>query len=345
MADRSAYGGQAVIEGVMIRGKERVTTAVRLKDGSIVERREVADALLMKHKWLRLAFLRGTPALIDSLRLGYRTLTWSADLTMESEGQEKPSPFVLTLTIIVALAIGIGLFVLFPAYIVQPPEWFTTWFTRHMPDWLANALPHFERARHAEGAGFWVQFIPSKHAILPNVLEGLIRVLMLIGYILLIGRMADIKRVFAYHGAEHKVVNAYEAGAELTVDGVRGYSRIHPRCGTSFLFLVFVVGILVHALVGWPDNAALRMASRLVLLFPIAGIAYELIRLAGRFRNSGLLKVLVFPGMLLQRLTTAEPDDAQIEVALRALRGVLEDEGVLALQPAETPDLDPTPAG
>ncbi|MHB0938402.1 MAG: DUF1385 domain-containing protein [Armatimonadota bacterium] len=336
MADRSAYGGQAVIEGVMIRGKERVTTAVRLKDGSIIERREVADALLMRHKWLRLAFLRGTPALVDSLRLGYRTLTWSADLTMESEGQEKPSPLVMTLTVILAFGIGIGLFVLLPSAMVKPPDW----LLQHLPAWW----PHFTHPAAGHATGFWQQFIPTSATFLPNVIEGVIRILMLVGYILLIGRMADIKRVFAYHGAEHKVVNAYEAGAELTVDGARGYSRIHPRCGTSFLFLVFVVGILIHALIGFPDNTALRLLSRLVLLLPIAGIAYELIRLAGRFRGSWLLRVLVFPGMLLQRLTTAEPDDSQVEVALQALRGVLEDEGVLAPQPKEEPVAETAPA-
>jgi len=327
MADRSAYGGQAVIEGVMIRGKERVTTAVRLKDGSITERREVADALLMKHKWLRLAFLRGTPALVDSMRLGYRTLSWSADLTMESEGQEKPSPFMMFLTILLAFGVGIGLFVLFPSAVVKPPDW----LLHVLPAWW----PHFGHTEQAAPVGFWQQFMPTRATFLPNVIEGLIRIVMLIGYILLIGRMADIKRVFMYHGAEHKVVNAYEAGAELTVDGVRGYSRIHPRCGTSFLFLVFIVGILIHAIIGFPPNIGLRLLSRLVLLLPIAGVAYEMIRLAGRFRGSLLLKALVFPGMLLQRLTTAEPDDSQIEVALHALRGVLEDEGVLTPQPKE----------
>lgn len=336
MADRSAYGGQAVIEGVMIRGKERVTTAVRLKDGSIIERREVADALLMRHTWLRLAFLRGTPALVDSLRLGYRTLSWSADLTMESEGQEKPSPLMMTLTILLAFGIGIGLFVLLPSALVKPPDW----LLHYLPAWW----PHFVHATPGASTGFWQQFIPTRATFLPNVIEGVIRIVMLIGYILLISRMADIKRVFAYHGAEHTVVNAYEAGAELTVDGVRGYSRIHPRCGTSFLFLVFVVGILVHALIGFPEHTGLRLLSRLVLLLPIAGVTYELIRLAGRFRGSLLLRVLVWPGMLLQRLTTAVPDDSQIEVALCALRGVLEDEGVLTPQPKAEPVAETAPA-
>lgn len=332
MADRSAYGGQAVIEGVMIRGKERVATAVRLKDGTITVRREVADALLSRHGWLRIPFLRGTPALIDSLRLGYRTLMWSADLTMEGEGQQKPTPVQTFLTFVVAFAIGIGLFVMLPTALIERPAW----LINHLPEGLQHILPHARSlTHHAAGSGFWSQFVPSRETILPNVLEGLVRMLMLVGYILVIGRGGEIKRVFAYHGAEHKVVNAYEAGAELTVDGVRGYSRIHPRCGTSFLFLVFVVGIFVHALIGFPDDKLLRMASRLVLLFPVAGLSYEVLRLAGKFRNSSLLRILVSPGMLLQRLTTAEPEDNQIEVALAALRGVLEDEGVLTPQPQE----------
>ncbi len=339
MADRSAaartaYGGQAVIEGVMIRGKERVVTACRLKDGTIVTRHDLADGWQQRHAWMRLAFLRGTPALIDSLRLGYRTLMWSADQTMESEGQEKISPLATFFTFAAAILIGIGGFVLFP-------------------NWLTSVLVHAPmHLRHAVGPGFWAQFTPSASAILPNILEGIIRVLMLIGYILLVGRNPEIMRVFAYHGAEHKVVNAWEAGAELSVDGARPFSRIHPRCGTSFLFLVFIVGIVVHSLIGWPDNRLLLMASRLVLLFPVAGLAYELIRLAGRHRDSRLLHVLVWPGMLLQRLTTAEPQDDQIEVAVHAMRTVLEDEGVLQPEATVTAPLivdtalpQPQPAG
>lgn len=313
---RMAYGGQAVIEGVMIRGKEHVATACRVKDGTIVVRRDRADGLLQRHRWLRAPFLRGTPALIDSLRLGYGTLMWSADQALEAEEQpQKLAPWQATLTIAAAMAIGIGLFVLVPTALAH---------------WVAPVS-----LRHAAGPGFWSQFIPTREAILPNIVEGLIRVVFLVLYILIIGRMADVKRVFSFHGAEHKVVNAYEFGAPLTVDGARPFSRIHPRCGTSFIFLVFVVGIIVHALIGWPDNAALRMASRLVLLLPIAGLSYELLRLAGSFRNSLLLRVLVWPGMLLQQLTTAEPEDDQIEVALASMRAVLEEEGVLPREPAE----------
>ena len=311
MSDRAAYGGQAVIEGVMIRGKAEVATACRLKDGSITVRHDAVDSLLTRHSWLRVPILRGTPALIESLQLGYRTLMWSADQAMEGEEQEKPSSFQYALTILFALAIGIGGFVLFPT-------------------WLAH-LP-FPPVHHLHPENFWAQFLITPDAILPNVTEGVIRVVMLVAYIGLIGRGAEIQRVFAYHGAEHKVVNAWEGGAELSVDGAKPFSRIHPRCGTSFLFLFFVVGILVHALIGWPDNVLVRMVSRLVLLVPVAGISYELIRLAGRQRDSKLLRLLVWPGMLLQRLSTAEPTDDQIEVALASMRAVLASEG--ALEPA-----------
>lgn len=320
MTQRSAYGGQAVIEGVMIRGKERVATACRLPDGTIVVRRDQADALSLRWRWLRLAFVRGTPALIDSLRLGYRTLMWSADLAMEGE-QQKPTPLQYTLSIVVAITIGVGLFGLLP-----------TWF-------VSLVFPGFKHVAN-QGASLLAQLTPTPGAIIPNIIEGLIRILMLVAYIVLVGRNAEIRRVFSYHGAEHKVVNAWEAGAELTVDGARPFSRIHPRCGTSFLFLVFLVGILVHALIGWPSDIPLRMASRLLLLPLVAGTAYELIRLAGRFRNSALMEFIIWPGLLLQRLTTAEPTDDQIEVALRSMRAVLEDEGVL---PAEdtVPGTDP----
>ena len=319
MADRTAYGGQAVIEGVMIRGKERVATAVRLNDGSIAVRREMADGWTKGKSWLRLAFVRGTPALIDSLRLGYRTLMWSADQTMEGEGQKKPNALQYTFSIVLALAIGIGVFML-------------------APTWVIGLIPGTLHA--AAGANIWSQLIPTWPALLHNISEGVLRVLMLVGYIFIIGRMKDIQRVFQYHGAEHKVVNGWEAGAELTVEDVRKYSRIHPRCGTSFLFLFFVVGILVHALIGWP-NWWLRGASRLMLLPVVAGLAYELIRLAGRKRDSLILRILVWPGMLLQRMTTSEPSDDQIEVAIASMRAVLEDEGVLQHAPAPAAPLSP----
>jgi uncharacterized protein YqhQ len=240
---------------------------------------------------------------------------WSADLAMEGEeDQPKPTPLQLILTFAGAMAIGIGIFVLIPT-------WLTHWLS-------ATLFPGVKLASHA-GATLWEQLTPTREALVPNTIEGLVRVVFLVLYILAIGTGKEIRRVFAYHGAEHKVVNAWEATGELTLETARGFSRIHPRCGTSFLFLTFVVGILIHALIGWPEHHGIRMLSRLILLPFVAGTAYELIRLAGRFRESNLLKVLVWPGMLLQRLTTAEPTDDQIEVALTAMRNVLEEEGEL----------------
>ncbi|HEY3416271.1 MAG TPA: DUF1385 domain-containing protein [Armatimonadota bacterium] len=321
MADRSAYGGQAVIEGVMIRGKTRVATACRVKDGSIVVRHDDADPMTQRAPWLRLAFLRGTPALIDSLRLGYKTLMWSADVAMEGEDQPQIKPSQTYAAMAVAMLIGIGVFVLLPTYLLK-------WVFPGAEDAAAQL---------ARSHNWWTQLTPTLPGLLQNLAEGLLRILMLVGYILFISRMKDIRRVFAYHGAEHKVVNAWEAGAEMTVAGAKPYSRIHPRCGTSFIFLVFIVGILLHAVVGWPV-AWLRVIIRLLMLIPVAGVAYELIRLAGRYRNSLLLKILVWPGMLLQQLTTAEPEDDQIEVALHSMKSVLIEEGVLPPDPEMAPE-------
>lgn len=313
MTQRSAYGGQAVIEGVMIRGKTRVATACRRKDGSIVVRHDEADALAQRYPWLRLAFLRGTPALIDSMRLGFRTLMWSADLAMEGEVQQKPSTWQMVWTILFSLALGIGVFVLLPTFLIG----------------LIPGVKHAVLQSHNLFAGL----VPNVKDILPNLLEGLVRVLFLVGYVLIIGRNPELRRVFEYHGAEHKVVNSFEDTPELSLKRAKQYSRIHPRCGTSFLFLTFIVGIIVHALIGWPHNTIVRSVSRLILLPIIAGVAYELIRLSGRYRNSRLLRVLIWPGLLLQRLTTAEPTDEQINVALRSMRAVLEDEGETVCPP------------
>jgi uncharacterized protein YqhQ len=308
MAQRSAYGGQAVIEGVMIRGKDRVVTACRRKDGSIALRHDEADSITQRYRWLRLAFLRGTPALIDSMRLGYRTMMWSADVAMEGEpAQKPPSPWMYALTMLVSLTVAVGLFTL-------------------LPTWLVGL---FSRGSGHQSGNLWLQLLPTPTAILPNIAEGLMRLLLLVGYIAFIGRSPELRRVFAYHGAEHKVVNAWEGEGKLSVAIAKGYSRIHPRCGTSFLFLVFVAGIVIHALIGWPSNIALRMGSRVLLLPIVAGLAYELIRLSGRYRNSRLLRMLIWPGLLLQQLTTAEPSDDQLEVAIHSMRTVLEDEGVL----------------
>ncbi|MEI6520649.1 MAG: DUF1385 domain-containing protein [bacterium] len=308
--NKPTYGGQAVIEGVMIRGRRKVATAVRHANGEIEIKREDVTSVADNNWFLKLAFVRGTPALIDSMKLGYRTLMWSSDVAMEGEQQEKPSSWQYALTIIVAVLIGIGGFGMAPTLLVNLIEKLTG----------MTVLPY-------AGENWLQQLIPSAAAIVPNLVEGLIRLIMLVGYILVISLSKDITRVFQYHGAEHKVVNAWEAGiTDITVENARTYSRIHPRCGTSFLFLFLFVGIVVHAMIGFPHDKILRLISRLVLIPVIAGIAYELIRLSGKFRNAILMKLLIWPGLLMQRITTAEPDDKQIEVAMAAMTAVVADE-------------------
>jgi uncharacterized protein YqhQ len=308
--NKPTYGGQAVIEGVMIRGRRKVATAVRHANGEIELKREDVTSCADKNWFLKLPFVRGTPALIDSMKLGYRTLMWSSDIAMEGEQQEKPTQWQYALTIVIALLIGIGGFKLAPTALV-------------------GLIPGMQHTGNANLP--WIQqLVPTVATIIPNLIEGLIRLVMLIGYILVISLSKDIKRVFQYHGAEHKVVNAWEAGiTDITTDNVRHFSRIHPRCGTSFLFLFIFVSLIVYSLIGFPDDVKLRLISRFVMIPVIAGIAYELIRLSGKFRNALLMQLLIWPGLLMQRITTAEPDDKQIEVAMAAMTAVIADETAL----------------
>jgi uncharacterized protein YqhQ len=317
--NKPTYGGQAVIEGVMIRGRCKVDTAVRHANGEIEINHEDVTSVADNNWFLKLAFIRGTPALIDSMKLGYRTLMWSSDIAMEGEKQEKPTSWQYAMTIAFAMLIGIGGFAMGPTALV-------------------DLIPGIHRPETAN-LPWMQQLIPSVAAIVPNLIEGLIRLIMLVGYILVISLSKDITRVFQYHGAEHKVVNAWEAGiTDITVENARHYSRIHPRCGTSFLFLFLFVGILVHAMIGFPHDIIVRLISRLVLIPIIAGIAYEMIRLSGKFRDSIFMKVLIWPGLLMQRITTAEPDDKQIEVALAAMTAVVADEEAIE-KPAEVAEI------
>jgi uncharacterized protein YqhQ len=285
-----SYGGQAVIEGVMIRGRKGYATALRLADGGIEIEKHPWEPLTKRHRLLSLPVVRGTPALIDAMIIGYRSLMASADVASRSEGIKPPSPLHYVLTIAAALAFAIGGFVLAPSAIV--PRFHTNPFVL-------------------------------------NLGEGLVRFLFFVVFILVVSLMPDMRRVFQYHGAEHKVINAFEGTGRYGPTEARGYRTLHQRCGTSFIFTVLFVGILVHALVGWP-NMALRLLSRLLLLPVVAGLAYELIRLAGAHKSSRLLGLLVAPGMWLQHITTREPSEEQVEVAVRALDAALELDGASA---------------
>jgi uncharacterized protein YqhQ len=280
-----SYGGQAVIDGVMIRGRKGYAVACRLADGEIkVEKRPWAP-LSRRHWLLNLPIVRGTPALIDAMVIGYRSLLLSADYAAVSEGIKPPTTFQYGLSIALAMVIAIGGFVLAPSAVIQ----------RVGGGWLLN-----------------------------NVVEGAIRATFFVLFLLLASRMADMRRVFQYHGAEHKVINAFEATGRYGAEEAEPYGTLHQRCGTSFIFTVLVVGIFVHALVGWPTSMVVRLGTRLLLLPVVAGVAYEIIRLAGRHKRSRVLSIMVAPGMWLQRITTQPPTPGMVEVAIEALEGALE---------------------
>jgi uncharacterized protein YqhQ len=283
MAAPVKVGGQAVIEGVMMRHLDRLAIAVRKPDKQIFVHEETLSTTGHRYPFLKLPIFRGMVAFVDALVLGTRALTISANQAFEEE-EEELSGWQLTFTLIIALALGISLFFFLPTVLV----------------------------------GFMESRVQS-YSIVLNLLEGAIRISIFISYILVISRMKDIQRVFQYHGAEHKAIFCHEAGEELTIPNARKFSALHPRCGTSFLLLVMAISILLFSFFGW-QGLIQRLVLRLSLLPLVAGISYELIQLAGRNR---FFCYLTTPGLWLQRLTTREPDDRQLEVALRALKAVL----------------------
>lgn len=289
MADQKTYyGGQAVIEGVMMRGKTSMATAVRRPNGEISVNPQTLNPLYTG-KWRKTPLVRGVIALIESMALGIQTLMYSANVALEEE-QEKMSGWILWATVAAALAFSVGLFFLVPLFITN--------FTRD----------HF----------------PSlQNPIIFNIVDGIIRVIIFVLYLKVISMMKDIKRVFAYHGAEHKSINAFEAGVPLDVESVRPFSTANPRCGTSFLFAVLVIAIFVFSLIGKPPLIWM-VVSRIVLLPVIAALGYEFIYYTSRHCNNPVMKILLTPGLWLQTLTTREPDDKQLEVGIAALRKVLE---------------------
>ncbi len=303
------YGGQAVLEGVMMRGRKQMAVAVRAPDGQIVVHEEPLTAAIYTKKWGQWPFLRGLGMLWDALGLGMRSLLWSADVAMKEEGQEEvkfTGPVAWT-TIAVSLAFSVALFFLLPT---AAGKWLTP-----------------------EGAG----------ALFTSVIEGVIRLGLFLGYLWLIGFMPDIRRVFAYHGAEHKTINAYEAGAQLTPEVVAKYSTAHTRCGTGFLLSVMIISILVFAPFHF-DNLFLRLASRILLVPVVAGIAYEFMRFNASHQHWAWVRALTAPGLGLQRLTTREPEPAMLECAIAALKPVLAADGIVVeAQPVSGQQPAPAP--
>ena len=288
-------GGQAVIEGVMMRAPRSVAIAVRRPDGEIVVKKELVVPLSQRYPVVKLPIVRGAVALFSSLVIGIKALNFSASeaMTEEEKGNEKGggevSSWVLAGTMAVAFGFGIALFFLFPLYL-----------TKLMTPVIGT------------------------NNIIFNLVDGVIRVIVFLLYIWGISRMSDIQRVFQYHGAEHKSIFAFEAGEELSVANVRKYSRLHPRCGTSFLLIVMLVSIAVFSLIPklWPFY--LKAGSRIVLLPLIAGISYEFLKWSAKNDGNPLVRLIIAPGLALQRLTTREPDDSQLEVAIRSMNEALE---------------------
>jgi uncharacterized protein YqhQ len=324
------YGGQAIIEGVMMRGKDTWAAAVRRQDDTVVVTRQPVRAFFQKPTWARWPLIRGNFALVEALSLGISSLMFSFNVLVEEEteranaeaeakhaaaaeaepeqpthanpadpGAESPakqrgkkppkkhetSGWLVWLSLIPAFALGIVLFILLPAWV---------------PDWL-----------HAGGIG------PTAK----NGIEAVARIVAIIGYIVVISLMPDVRRVFMYHGAEHATINCFEAGLPVRSDSCIKFGPLHPRCGTSFLLLFIVIKLLLNIPLGWPD-LWLRLLLRLAMIIPAAAISYEILRLGGKYRMSWFGRILAAPGMLLQRLTTRQPDEKQLQTAIYALAEV-----------------------
>ena len=307
---RTMIGGQALIEGIMMRGPDKMAYVVRTPNGLQTKEKKLKSP---KEKFflLRWPLIRGVVNFGSSMAEGMRAISWSAEFFVEEDEEtpaeteskaskfslwldkvlssEKAQKVVMTIAMAMGLILGLGLFMLLPAFLTGL----------------------FKDALQISG-------------VVRNLVEALVRLIILLTYMVMVSRIKDIKRVFAYHGAEHKTIACYEAGAELTVDNVRGYSRFHPRCGTSFLFMVVFVSILVFSIMVPFDDMLIRVASRLLLLPVVVAITYELNRFIGRHDN-WLTRFLRAPGLWMQRLTTNEPDDSMIEVGLESLKMVLPD--------------------
>jgi len=289
LSDKVSYGGQAVIEGVMMRGRHNVAIAVRKPDNDIIVEERPVNSITKKLPFLKLPFFRGTIMLFESLIIGIQALTFSASQAAADE-EEQLSPLEMTLTVGVAVILGILLFIVTPTS-------------------AARLLYSLESV------------------VLINFLEGLLRIGIFLVYVLAISRMKDIQRVFQYHGAEHKVISTFEANEKLTVENARKYSQLHPRCGTSFLLIVMVIMVFIFSFLGKQD-LLMRIVSRILLLPVVAGVSYEVLKLSGKYCNSPLMKIIITPGLWLQKLTTREPDDSQLEVAIASLKSVLAKEEV-----------------
>ena len=302
----TSIGGQALIEGIMMRGPKKTAISVRMPDGTIST--EVQDTKFLKEKYpiFGLPILRGIAGLIDSLSVGFKALNYSAEKAGLDEEEGEPSKFdlwmertfgdklmnvIMGIATVLGVALAIGLFFFLPTWIFNLAEGYV--------------FPNLEPWR--------------------AVVEGIMRIAIFVGYIVLCACLPDIRRVFQYHGAEHKTIFCYENEQELTVENVRGYRRFHPRCGTSFMILMLLIGIIVGFFIPF-TNPFLRTAAKLLCLPVVVGIGYELIRICGRYDNLAT-RIISAPGVWMQHITTKEPDDSMIEVAIEAMKAVIPENG------------------
>ena len=295
---KQAVGGQAVIEGVMMQSKDKRAVAVRKSDGEIALKEDRIKSWVRDKNIDKIPFIRGSFVMIDTMIQGIKSLNFSSEFFMEEAEEDKFDLFIkkifkdkandiiIIFSLVIAMLLSAGLFIFIPTLV----------------------------------GGAFSKVMPNDFML--NLIEGIIRIAILFAYIVLISRSKDIERVFQYHGAEHKSIYCYENDLELTVENARKFKRLHPRCGTNFLFIVMAVSIILFAFFGWP-NPILRIFMRIICVPIVAGLSYEVIRVLGKYDN-GFTKIIAYPGMMLQYFTTKEPDDEQLEVALEALNAVVD---------------------
>ncbi|WP_346867086.1 DUF1385 domain-containing protein [Clostridium sp. UBA1353] len=297
MEKKTTVGGQAVIEGVMMRGTKGLATAVRLPNGSIEVKKESSESLTKKNKFFGFPIIRGFISLIESLIIGIKSLEYSAsffeDDEEESESKfdkwfdkvfkEKGNSVLMGISLVLSLAFSTLLFFILPTALTS-----------------------------------LVKKTITSNVVVLNIIEGIIRVIIFISYIFIVGKLEDIKRVYQYHGAEHKTIFCYESGIDLTPENAKKFGRLHPRCGTNFLFLVMVISIIIFSFTGW-QSIGQRVISRVLLLPVVSGVTYEVIKWLGK-SDSKISKIIAWPGLLLQKITTQEPDESMLEVAITSLK-------------------------
>ena len=292
-----SVGGQAVIEGVMMQSKDKRAIAVRKSNGKIVLKKNNIKSWINETNINKIPFLRGSFILLETMIEGIKSLNFSSEFFIE-DGEEdafdrfikkifkdKANDAIIGISLVLSLLFSVGIFILIPTTV----------------------------------GGIFSKIIDNK--LILNLIEGIIRISILFAYIVIISQNSDIKRVFQYHGAEHKSIHSYESGLELTLENAKKFTTLHPRCGTNFLFIVMFTSIILFSFFGWP-NPLVRVVMRILFIPIVAGISYEIIKFLGKYNNK-FTKIVAYPGMMLQKFTTKEPDDEQLEVALTALKAVI----------------------